>query len=69
MLGDTCFSGPALTLLGIVLAPLLTAFGLLYRDLKASNARLAEATGRMQSGASVMDQAETELSRAHGRRH
>lgn len=68
MLGETCFSGAALTLLGIVLAPVLTAMGWLYRDLKASNARLAEATGRLRSGASVMDEAETELSRAHGRR-
>lgn len=61
MLGETCFSAAALVLLGVVVTPLLAGFGVLYRDLRASNARLAEATGRMRSGTVVMDEAETEL--------
>lgn len=69
MLGETCFSGAALTLLAIVVAPLLAAFGMLYRDLRASNARLAEATGRLRTGVAVMDEAEAELrAQAPGRR-
>ena len=70
MLGETCFSGAALTLLGIVLTPVLTAFGWLYRDLRSANARLAEAHQSMQAGIPVMDEAESALrGKAPGRRH
>lgn len=77
MLGETCFSGAALTLLGVVLAPVLTAFGILYRDALKSrdlqiadlSDRLTEATGRLKSGSAVMDVAETVLrTRSPGRR-
>jgi hypothetical protein len=74
VLGETCFSGAALTLLGIILTPVLTAFGILYRDaLKSRDARIAwleqEMVDRLRHGAQVMDEAETELrTRSPGRR-
>lgn len=69
MLGETCFSGAALVLLGVVLAPLLTAFGVVYRDgitsrnaqIASLNLRLTEATEGLQRGATVMGEAKSEL--------
>jgi hypothetical protein len=73
VLGETCFSGAALALLAVVLAPVMTAVGILYRDsLKSRDLQIAdlslrltgmqqEASDRFREGAAVMDAAQSEL--------
>jgi hypothetical protein len=45
--GEACFSGASIALLAVVTAPLVAAFGILYRDgITSRNAQIADLIGQ-----------------------
>jgi hypothetical protein len=75
-LGEACFSGASIALLAVVTAPLVAAFGILYRDgITSRNAQIADLIGQrndllkqVQGAVPTLDEANTVVREHVGRK-